>query len=41
MAFFPILTRSSMYVCTSVELVYKGGILGVWISCNALLFGSL
>jgi hypothetical protein len=40
-AFFPILVSSSIHVCSSVGLVGSGGILGVWVNCNAIMFGLL
>ena len=41
LAFFSILANSFIHVSNSVGVVDKGGILGVWISCNAFMSGSL
>ena len=41
LAFFLMLAISSIHVCISVGLKSKGGMLGLWMSCRACIFGSL
>ena len=41
LAFLPIVVISSTQVCKSVEVVGKGGILGVWSACSDIMSGSL